>query len=231
MESRVVELPIQAGNVGRSALRRRASCSSLRHLPPGARKPGEPAGQAALLRSEGARGEDRPRRHRRLRRLRRRQEDHLPQPAARYGIVDIGENKKAGDGKIASGDLQGLDQSAGRMAADLHGRLADRAGLLLRSDHARRELGGDEAAVRRPAAVHRGPRGPQLRDRRDDRRAELLAHLRQRRRYRAAGAASPSACSAATSSWTRRTTPIASARSTKAPSGTPRRGRRCGPRA
>ncbi len=103
-EGRVVELPIQAGNYGdlRSV---KGKLIFIRYLPRGARKPGEPSGQ--LLYYD----------------LKEREEKTildkingyelsadgkkiLYQSQGTYGIVDVGENKKMGDGKLASGDLK-----------------------------------------------------------------------------------------------------------------------------
>jgi tricorn protease len=104
MESRVVELPIQAGNVG-SIYAVKGKLLFLRHLPAGARKPGEPSGK--LLYYD----------------LKEREEKTvldginswdisadgkkiIYRSRSTYGIVDLGENKKAGDGKIAADDLK-----------------------------------------------------------------------------------------------------------------------------
>jgi len=104
LEGRVVELPIPAGNYGdlRSV---KGKLIFIRYLPRGARKPGEPSGQ--LLYHD----------------LKEREEKTildkvsgyevsadgkkiLYQSQGTYGIVDVGENKKVGDGKLASGDLK-----------------------------------------------------------------------------------------------------------------------------
>jgi len=103
-ESRIVELPIPAGNYGdlRSV---KGKLLFARYLPRGARKPGEPAGQLFYYD------------------LKEREEKTildkingyevsadgkkiLYQSQGTYGIVEVGENKKVGDGKIASGDLK-----------------------------------------------------------------------------------------------------------------------------
>ena len=103
-ESRVIELPIQAGRIG--ALHCvEGKLLFLRRLPEGAGKPGEPSGK--LLYYD----------------LKEREEKTvidgignyevsadgkkvLYESGSTYGIIDIGENKKVGDGKIASGDLK-----------------------------------------------------------------------------------------------------------------------------
>ncbi len=103
-EGRVVELPIQAGRIG--ALHSvEGKLLFLRRLPEGAGKPGEPSGK--LLYYD----------------LKEREEKTvidgignyevsadgkkvLYESRSTYGIIDIAENKKVGDGKIASGDLK-----------------------------------------------------------------------------------------------------------------------------
>jgi tricorn protease len=103
-ESRVVELPIQAGRIG--ALHCvEGKLLFIRRLPEGAAKPGEPSGK--LLYYD----------------LKEREEKTvidgignyevsadgkkvLYESGSTYGIIDIAENKKVGDGKIASGDLK-----------------------------------------------------------------------------------------------------------------------------
>jgi len=104
IEGRVVELPIQAGNLGG------LSCVEgkllfVRYLPRGARRGGEPSGR--LLYFD----------------LKEREEKTvidgidgytvsangkkiLYRSGGAYGIIDVGENKKVGDGRIASGDLK-----------------------------------------------------------------------------------------------------------------------------
>lgn len=104
IEKRVVELPIQAGNFG--ALRSvKGKLLFARYLPPGARKPGEPSGK--LLYYD----------------LKEREEKTvidkidgydlsadgkkiIYKSRSTYGIIDVAENKKVGDGKVASGDLK-----------------------------------------------------------------------------------------------------------------------------
>ena len=100
----MVELPIQAGRIG--ALHSvEGKLLFLRRLPEGAGKPGEPSGK--LLYYD----------------LKEREEKTvidgignyevsadgkkvLYESGSTYGIIDIAENKKVGDGKIASGDLK-----------------------------------------------------------------------------------------------------------------------------
>ena len=55
--------------------------------------------------------------------------------------------------------------------------------LLLRAEHARRRLGRGPGAYRAPGRCRQPPGGPDLRHRRDDRRAQLRPHLRRRRRH------------------------------------------------
>jgi tricorn protease len=103
-EHRVVEMPMAAGNYGEL----RSVTGKLlfaRYLPRGARKPGEPSGQ--LLYYD----------------LKEREEKTvlnkidgyeisadgkkiIYKSKGTYGIVDVGANKKVGDGKLASGDLK-----------------------------------------------------------------------------------------------------------------------------
>ena len=104
IEGRVLELPIQAGNLGG------LNCVEgkllfVRRLPRGARKPGQPAGRLLYYdlkeREEktvidGIDGYD----------LSVNGKKILYRSGGTYGIIDVGENKKVGDGKIASGDLK-----------------------------------------------------------------------------------------------------------------------------
>jgi len=103
-EGRVVELPIQAGRIGMLHCVE-GKLLFLRRLPAGAGKPGEPSGK--LLYYD----------------LKEREEKTvidgigsyevsadrkkvLYESGSTYGIIDVAENKKVGDGKIASGDLK-----------------------------------------------------------------------------------------------------------------------------
>lgn len=103
-EQRVVKLPIRAGNFGALASVE-GKLLFLRRAPAGARKPGEPSG--TLLYYD----------------LKEREEKTvldgidsfvlsakgkkiLYKSRSTYGIIDVGENKKVGDGKVASGDLK-----------------------------------------------------------------------------------------------------------------------------
>jgi tricorn protease len=103
-EGRVVELPIQAGRIG-TLHGVEGKLLFLRRLPAGAGKPGEPSGK--LLYYD----------------LKEREEKTvidgignyevsadgkkvLYESGSTYGIIDVAENKKVGDGKIASGDLK-----------------------------------------------------------------------------------------------------------------------------
>jgi tricorn protease len=104
MESRVVELPVQAGNIA-SIYAVKGKLLFLRRLPAGARRSGEPTGK--LLYYD----------------LKEREEKTvldginswdisadgkkiIYRSRSTYGIVDLGENKKVGDGKIAADDLK-----------------------------------------------------------------------------------------------------------------------------
>ena len=79
---------------------------------------------------------------------------------------------------------------AGRgVGADLRRGLAPLPRLLLRREHARLRLEGDRRALPRAAAVRRAPLRPELRPRRDGRRAERRPRLHRGRRRRAPGAA------------------------------------------
>jgi len=103
-EQRVVKLPIRAGNFGALASVE-DKLLFLRRTPAGARKPGEPSG--TLLYYD----------------LKEREEKTVLdgidsfvlsakgkkigyKSRSTYGIVDVGANKKVGDGKVASGDLK-----------------------------------------------------------------------------------------------------------------------------
>jgi len=103
-ERRVVALPIQAGNFGGLASVK-GKLLFARYMPAGARKPGEPGGK--LLYYD----------------LKEREEKTvidnidgydlsadgkkiLYKSRSTYGIIDVGENKKGGDGKVDSGDLR-----------------------------------------------------------------------------------------------------------------------------
>ncbi len=104
LEQRVVELPIEAGDFG--AIRSvKGKLLFLRRLPRGARKAGEPSGKLLYYdlkeREEktvidGIDGYD----------LSADGKKIIYKSRRTYGIVDVGENKKAGDDKIASGDLK-----------------------------------------------------------------------------------------------------------------------------
>ena len=104
MESRVIELPIQAGDFGRLHCVE-GKLLFVRRLPRGARKPGESSGRLLYFA------------------LKEREEktvldsidDYdvsangkkiLYRTGGSYGIVDVGENKKNSDGRIASGSLK-----------------------------------------------------------------------------------------------------------------------------
>ncbi len=103
-EQRVVELPIRAGNYGGLASVK-GKLLFARYMPAGARRSGEPGG--TLLYYD----------------LKEREEktvvDNIDsydlsadgkkiiyKSRSTYGIIDVGENKKVGDGKIDSGDLK-----------------------------------------------------------------------------------------------------------------------------
>ena len=103
-EQRVVELPIQAGNYGDLASVE-GKLLFIRYAPAGAGKPGQPSG--TLLYYD----------------LKEREEKTVIdgidgyvlsadgkkigyRSRSTYGIIDVGENKKSGDGKVASGDLK-----------------------------------------------------------------------------------------------------------------------------
>ncbi len=103
-EQRVVALPIRAGNYGGIASVE-GKLLFLRRVPAGAGKPGEPSG--TLLYYD----------------LKEREEKTVIEgidsyvlsadgkkigyrSGSTYGIIDVGEGKKSGDGKIASGDLK-----------------------------------------------------------------------------------------------------------------------------
>jgi tricorn protease len=103
-EDRVVELPIEAGHFGdlRSV---KGKLLYARYLPRGARRGGEPAGQLLYYdlkeREEKTiidkiNGYD----------LSADGKKVLYASGGTYGIIDVAENKKVGDGKIASGDLK-----------------------------------------------------------------------------------------------------------------------------
>ena len=77
---------------------------------------------------------------------------------------------------------QGEGGLARGMGADVRGRLAHRPRLVLRPEHARGGLGGDEEALRRAGALRGPPLRPRLPLRRDARRAGGGAHLRGLRR-------------------------------------------------
>jgi tricorn protease len=104
LEERVVELPVEAGRYGdlRSV---KGKLLYARYLPRGARRGGGPAGQLLYYdlkeREEKTvidkiNGYD----------LSADGQKVLYASNGTYGIIDIGENKKVGDGKIASGDLK-----------------------------------------------------------------------------------------------------------------------------
>jgi len=103
-EQRVVELPIRAGNYGALASVE-GKLLFLRRVPTGARKPGEPSGTLHFYD------------------LKEREEKTVIngidsyvlsangkkigyRSRSTYGIIDVGENKKSGDGKVASGGLK-----------------------------------------------------------------------------------------------------------------------------
>jgi len=103
-EDRVVELPIDAGDLG-SLNSVEGKLLFLRRLPRGARKPGESSGtllyydlkereEKTVL--DGIDGYD----------LSADGKKVIYKSRSTYGIVDVGANKKVGDGKIASGDLK-----------------------------------------------------------------------------------------------------------------------------
>ncbi|MEN6335369.1 MAG: PDZ domain-containing protein [Phycisphaerales bacterium] len=103
-EGRVIELPIQAGNLD-NLNSVEGKLLFLRRLPPGARKPGEPAGRLLYFdlkeREEktvldGIDGYD----------ISADGKKIIYQAGGGYGIVDVGENKKTSDGRIASGSLR-----------------------------------------------------------------------------------------------------------------------------
>ena len=100
-----------------------------------------------------------------------------------YAIVEPKDDQKL-EKKLATERARADDRPARRVAADLRRRLALRARLLLRPGHARRGLERDAPALRQAARRRRHALGRQLRDRRADRRAELVAHLPRRRRRR-----------------------------------------------
>ncbi|HON92463.1 MAG TPA: PDZ domain-containing protein [Sedimentisphaerales bacterium] len=103
-ESRVVQLPIQAGNLGG------LNCVEgkllfVRRLPTGARRPGESPGRLLYFdlkeREEktildGIDGYD----------ISANRKKIIYRVGGSYGIVDIGENKKTTDGRIAAGNLK-----------------------------------------------------------------------------------------------------------------------------
>lgn len=103
-ESRVIELPIQAGNLG--GLRCvESKLLFVRTLPRGARRGGEPAGQLLYFDLkeredktilDGIDGYD----------LSANGKKIIYRTRGDYGIVDVGENKKTSDGRIASGSLR-----------------------------------------------------------------------------------------------------------------------------
>ncbi|OHB64737.1 MAG: hypothetical protein A2Y76_11000 [Planctomycetes bacterium RBG_13_60_9] len=103
-ESRAVELPVQAGDVG-SLYSIKGKLLFVRRLPTGARRSGEPSGKLMYYD------------------LKEREEKTvldgindcdvsvdgkkvIYRSRSTYGIVDVGENKKVGDGKIASDGLK-----------------------------------------------------------------------------------------------------------------------------
>jgi tricorn protease len=103
-EGRVVELPVEAGNYGdlRSV---KGKLLFARYLPRGARKPDEPSGQllyydlkereekTVLDKIDGYE-------------LSANGKKIIYKSKSTYGIVDVGADKKVGDGKLASGDLK-----------------------------------------------------------------------------------------------------------------------------
>ena len=106
-EQRVVELPIRAGNYGEPGLGRRQATVHLLCLPAGAResRSGGPSGN--LLYYDLKEREEKT--------VMEGIDSYTSRPMARkigyksrstYGIVDVGANKKSGDGKVASGDLK-----------------------------------------------------------------------------------------------------------------------------
>ncbi len=100
-----------------------------------------------------------------------------------YAIIEPKDGQKM-DKKIATGELEAPIDPVRRVAADLQRRLAPGARLLLRPGHARRGLERRCASATASCWRTRDPLGRELRDRRTDRRAELLPHLPQRRRRR-----------------------------------------------
>ena len=99
----------------------------------------------------------------------------------KFAIVDIKAAQKF-EKPMVTARHRGAGRSARRMAADVHGRLPLRARLLLRPEHARRELGRDARALQQAARRRGDAVGRELRDRRVHRRAERLAHVSRRRR-------------------------------------------------
>ena len=92
---------------------------------------------------------------------------------------------------------------AAGVGADLRRGLAPLPRLLLRPEHARLRLGRRSASSYRPWVKYVGaPLRPQLRARRDDRRAQRRPRLHRGRRLRDPGAAARSACRAPASSST-----------------------------
>ena len=103
-ERRVVQLPIQAGNI-RDLHSVKGKLVFCRYLPAGASKPGEPSGtllyydvaereEKTVIR--GIDGYD----------LSADGKKVIYKSKSTYGIIDLAENKKVGDGKIASDKLQ-----------------------------------------------------------------------------------------------------------------------------
>ena len=130
-------------------------------------------------------------------------------------VTATGPKIEPGEGRIAAADIEVRIDPRGRVGADLRRGLAHQPRLLLRPEHARRRLAGDEGEVRRVPAAPRHARRPEPRHPVDVQRAGGRPHRDGRRRpARASRGPCPAACSAPTTRS--RTAATASRRSTAA---------------